>query len=134
MGKLSDLWLSFDFRVGLVAFFCFLPQIDLDPEGDDAAEFADDGDMPPLMRRWSCAATSRSSGWRSAAGSECSGTARRIVADCFDFLSLSNLDILLLIVWGNALFRGLCYRKRLDSSTSFDDVVDCSRGCLLLLW
>jgi len=54
MGKLSDLWLSFDFRVGLellVAFFCFLPQIDLDPEGNDAAEFADDDDMAPLMRR-----------------------------------------------------------------------------------
>jgi hypothetical protein len=41
---------------------------------------------------------SRCSEWRAAAHSKLSGTARSIVADFFEFLSLNNNDILLLIV------------------------------------
>jgi len=49
---LSDLWRSFDRRLGLdllVAFFCFFPQIDSDREVDHVVEFADSGDMTLLI-------------------------------------------------------------------------------------
>lgn len=64
--------------------------------GDDDADRVPRGDCTTsLVRRKLCVGRSRCSGWRAVLRAGLSGTARRIVADFFESLFLSNAILLL---------------------------------------
>jgi hypothetical protein len=96
-------------REGLLV--CFLPHLDSDLEGESAVKLAGVEGTPSLVRRCDCVVISRRSEWRAASHSVLSGTARSIVADFFEFLSLSNNGILLLMVLVERFKHGL-YQPR----------------------